>query len=180
MRWYDGADRALEIAGGTAVWYHNGFEPLPIRWVLTRDPFGRLDPRAYFSTRPEDQAASIVAEFVKRWPIEVTFEETRVHLGVEMQRQWSDRAIERETPCLLGLYSIVALLGETLHRTSPIEIRAAAWYPKAEATFSDVLATVRRECRGFLDIRTSRRDPCNVEIPRPQLDRLLNAVCYAH
>jgi len=180
VRWYDGADRDLEIASGTAVWYHNGFEPLPIRWALVRDPAGRLEPRAYFSTRPEDEAATIPAEVVKRWPIEVTFEETRAHLGVETQRQWSDRAIERETPCLLGLYSVVALLGEALHRASPIAIRAAAWYPKAEATFSDVLAAVRRECWGFLDIRTSERDPSCAEIPRPQLDRLLNAVCYAH
>jgi hypothetical protein len=180
VRWYDGADRHLEVVSGTAVWYHNGFEPLPIRWVLVRDPAGRLEPRAYFSTRPEDEAASIPVEIVKRWPIEVTFEEARAHLGVETQRQWSDRAIERETPCLLGLYSVVALLGEALHRASPIAIRTAAWYPKAEATFSDVLASVRRECWGFLDIRTSLRDPTCAEIPRPQLDRLLNSVCYAH
>lgn len=180
VRWYDGADRALEIASGTAVWYHNGFEPLPIRWVLVRDPAGLLEPRAYFSTRPEDEPASIPAEMVKRWPIEVTFEETRAHLGVETQRQWSDTAIERETPCLLGLYSVVALLGEALHRASPIAIRVAAWYAKGEATFSDVLAAVRRECWGFLDIRTSERDPSCAEIPRQQLDRLLNAVCYAH
>jgi hypothetical protein len=180
VRWYDGAERELEVASGTAVWYHNGIEPLPIRWVLTRDPAGRLEPRAYFSTRPEDEAATLPAEFVKRWPIEVTFEESRAHLGVETQRQWSDLAIERETPCLLGLYSLVALIGEVLHRASPIAIRAAAWYPKAEATFSDVLAAVRRESWGILDIRTSERDPCYAEIPRPQLDRLLVAACYAH
>ena len=180
VRWYDGAARDLEVVSGTAVWYRNGFEPLPIRWVPTRDPAGRLEPRAYFSTRPEGQAASIVAEFVERWPIEVTFEGTRAQLGVETQRQWPDLAIERETPCLLGLYSVVALLGDALHRASPMAIRAAAWYTKAEATSSDVLAAVRRECWGLLDIRTSQRDPCYAEIPRPQLDRLLNAVCYAH
>ena len=180
VRWYDGADRELELASGAAVWYHNGMEPLPIRWALVRDPGGRLAPRAYFSTRLEDGPATIPAEVVKRWPIEVTFEEARVHLGVETQRQWSDLAIERETPCLLGLYSVVALLGDALHRASPIAIRTAAWYPKAEATFSDVLTAVRRECWGFLDIRTSERDPTCAEIPRPQLDRLLNAVCYAH
>ena len=60
---------------------------------------------------PEDEAATIPVEVVKRWPIEVTFEESRDHLGVETQRQWSDRAIERETPCLLGLYSVVADAG---------------------------------------------------------------------
>lgn len=180
VRRYDGADRKLEIASGTAVCYHSGFEALPIRWVVVRDPAGRLEPRAYSSMRPEDEAAAIPAEVVKRWPIEVTFEEARAHLGVETQRQWPDLAIERETPCLLGLYSVVALLGEALHRVSPIAIRTAAWYSKAEATFSDVLAAVQRECWGFLDIRTSRRDPTCAEIPRPQLDRLLNAVCYAH
>ena len=145
-----------------------------------RDPGGRLEPRAYFSTRPEDEAAAIPAEVVKRWPIEVTFEESRAHLGVETRRQGSDRAIERETPCLLGLYSAVARMGDNLHRASPIAVRAAAWYPKAEATFSDVLAAVRRECWGSLDIRTSERDPSCAEIPRPLLNRLLNAVCYAH
>ena len=180
MRWYDGTDRVLELAGGTAVWYHNGMEPLPIRWVLTRDPAGQLEPRAYFSTRPEDEAARIAAEFVKRWPIEVTFEEARAHLGMETQRQWSDLAIGRETPCLLGLYSVVTLIGDSTHRSSPISIRAASWYPKSRATFSDVLAAARRECWGFLDIHKSPRDASCAEIPRSQLDRLLNAVCYAH
>jgi DDE superfamily endonuclease len=180
VRWYDGSDRDLEIVSGTALWYHSGMDPLPIRWVLTRDPAGQLEPRAYFSTRPEDEPAAIPAEFVKRWPIEVTFEEARAHLGVETQRQWSDLAIERQTPCLLGLYSLMALIGRALHESSPIAIRTAAWYPKAEASFSDVLAAVRRECWGFLDIRTSPRDPSCAEIPRSHLDRLLNAVCYSH
>jgi hypothetical protein len=180
VRWYDGSERELELASGTAVWYHSGIEPLPIRWVLTRDPAGQLGPRAYFSTRPEDEPAAIPAEFVKRWSIEVTFEEARAHLGVETQRQWSDLAIERQTPCLLGLYSLVALIGRALHESSPIAIRTAAWYPKAEASFSDVLAAVRRECWGFLDIRTSQGDPSCAEIPRSQLDRLINAVCYSH
>jgi hypothetical protein len=121
-----------------------------------------------------------VAEFIKRWPIETTFEESRAHLGIETQRQWSDLAIERETPCLFGLYSLVALLGQTLNQEHPVPIRMAAWYPKAQATFSDVLAAVRRHCWGWLDIRTSVRDPACVEIPRTQFDRLLNAVCYAH
>jgi hypothetical protein len=180
VRWYDGSDRDLEIVSGKALWYHSGMDPLPIRWVLTRDPAGQLEPRAYFSTRPEDQPAAIPAEFVRRWPIEVTFEEARAHLGVETQRPWSDLAIERETPCLFGLYSLVALIGRALQASSPIAIRVAAWYPKAEARFSDVLAAVRRECWGSLEIRTSQGDPSYAEIPRAQLDRLLNAARYSH
>ena len=114
VRWYDGAERPLDVTSGTAVWYHNGMEPLPIRWVLTRDPAGQMEPRCYFSTRPEDEAVRVVSEFVKRWPIEVTFEEARAHLGVETQRQWSDLAIERQTPCLLGLYTLVGHLSRPL------------------------------------------------------------------
>jgi hypothetical protein len=116
LPWYGGSERTLGLATGTAWWYHPGFAPLPIRWVISRDPEGKLEPRAWFSTRPADTAAAIVAEFVRRWPLEVTFEESRAHLGVETQRQWSDLAIARETPCLLGLYSLVAALGSALHR----------------------------------------------------------------
>ena len=156
------------LVAATEVDHPRGVKP--IEWVL------------YTSLPERDiaEAMRVISYYKKRWLVEVTFEETRAYLGVETQRQWSDLAIERETPCLLGLYSVVALLGEALHRRSPIAIRVAAWYPKAEATFSDVLAAVRRECWGFLDIRTSRRDRSYVEIPRSQLDRLLNAVCYAH
>ena len=180
LRWYDGTERVLEVASGSPLWYHPGMEPLPVRWVLTRDPDGELEPRAYFSTRLEDDAASVLAEVIRRWPIEVTFEESRAHLGVETQRQWSDLAIGRATPCLFGLYSLVALLGWILYRGGPIPIRRSAWYREGQATFSDVLAAVRRQCWEWLDIRTSARDPAYLEIPRSQFDRLLNAVCYSH
>lgn len=180
LRWYDGSERSLEVASGTALWYHNGKLPRPIRWVLSRDPKGELEPRGSSSTRPEDDAMAILAEVIQRWPIEVTFEESRAHLGVETQRPWSDRAIERETPCRFGLDSLVALIGRALHQRRPLAIRSAAWYPKAQATFSDVLAAVRRHCRSGLDIRRSDHDPGCVEIPRPQYESLLNAVCYAH
>jgi hypothetical protein len=88
---------------------------LPLRWVLVRAPSGRLDPRAYFSTRPHAQPRAIVQPCIQRWTIETTFEESRAHLGPETQRQWSDGAIERTTPGLCGLYSVVALLANALH-----------------------------------------------------------------
>ena len=81
LPWYDGTERVLEIATGTALWYKTGQQPLPIRWVLSRDPRGVLEPRAYFSTGPEDTPASILARVVQRWPIETTFEEARAAPG---------------------------------------------------------------------------------------------------
>jgi hypothetical protein len=85
--------------------------------------------------------ALMIEEFVKRWAIEVTFREVREHLGVETQRQWSDKAIARETPALFALYSIIILIGLQLGQ---IPVRTAAWYSKQSNTFSDILVEVRR------------------------------------
>lgn len=180
LTWYDGSARRLELATGTALWYHSGATPLAIRWVLTRDPKGVIEPRGYFSTEPTDEAEAIVAEFLKRWPIETTFEESRAQLGVETQRQWSDMAIERETPCLLGLYSVVALLAHALHPDGAVPVRATAWYRKTTATFADCLATVRRHCWDLEDFHDPSGEPGVVRIPRPLFDRLRNEVCYSH
>jgi len=104
-----------------------------------------MEPMAIFSTDVERPVALILAQFVRRWNVEVTFEETRRHLGVETQRQWSDLAIARTTPALFALFSLVCLMAHrlvTLGQALPI--RVTAWYRKSEATFSDVLAMVSR------------------------------------
>jgi hypothetical protein len=82
--------------------------------------------------------------FVLRWNVEVTFEETRRHLGVETRRQWSDLAIARTTPALMGLFSLVCLMALRLVGEGKMPVRQAAWYARKDATFSDVLALVRR------------------------------------
>jgi hypothetical protein len=178
--WYDATRRELDVTSGTAVWYRIGKLPLPMRWMIVRDPTDELKSRAYFSTRQSDTPQEIIGEVIKRWPVETTFEESRAHLGVETQRQWSDRAIERTTPCLLGLYSLVALFGQALHPTGGIPVRTSAWYPKQEATFADVLAAVRHHLWGGFSYSTSGRDPDLLEIPRCELNRLAEAVCYSH
>src|SRR5437016_9296938 len=115
LDWYGQGERPLEICTGTALWYRYGSDPLPIRWVLTRDPSGKHPPKAIFSTDPTQSAEQIVSDFMKRWSLEVTFEEGRAHLGIETQRQWADQAIERSTPLLFGLYSLVTLFARALH-----------------------------------------------------------------
>jgi hypothetical protein len=177
LRWYDGPARALEWVSGTAVWYRSGSPPLPLRWVLTRDPTGQREPRAYFSTDADQPAPTILQEYMKRWPLEVTIEESRAHLGIETQRQWSDPAIERTTPCLFGLFSLVALFARALHPDGRLPVARAAWYDKRAATFSDVLADVRRHLWGTPAFRTSRAAPDLVLVPRADLDRLAYAAC---
>ena len=65
-------------------------------------------------------------------------------MGVETQRQWSDLAIERTTPVLMALKSIVCLLALVVFEKGKLNIQTAAWYQKEHLTFSDVLCAVRQ------------------------------------
>jgi hypothetical protein len=144
LPWYSGKTREVDLLTDTAVWFRNGQPPVPIRWVMLRDPEGKFDPQALVANEPELSAEQIVDYFLRRWQVEVTFAETRAHLGVETQRQWSDLAIQRTTPALFALFSIITLCAHELLGHTPAPIRTAAWYTKTEATFSDILSLVRR------------------------------------
>ncbi len=180
VTWYQGTLRPMEIASATAVWYHTGKPPVPIRWVLIRDSQGRYEPIALLCTNSQYSPAQILEWFVRRWSIEVTFEEARAHLGVETQRQWSDLAILRTTPALLGLFSWVTLLAHHLYQTQAPPTRQAAWYAKPLPTFADALASVRHLL--WFHSPTfcmSPSPPDIVKVPRPLFDRLVNSLCYA-
>jgi len=178
--WYGAGTREIELATGTAVWHHPGLPVVPLRWVLVRDPLGRFDPQALLCTDPTRTAAEVIGYYLRRWQVEVTFEETRRHLGVETQRQWSDRAIARTTPILLGLFSLVTLLATRLVRDGQLPVRTAAWYAKPAPTFSDALAAVRRQWWWTATSScTSTRDHNMIKLPRRIVRRLSEAVCYA-
>ena len=140
--WYGGQWRWLELASGTAVWYHSGKPPVAIRWVLVRDPKGRCEPQAFLSTDLTLEAHQIVTYFIRRWSMETTFQEARQYLGVDGQRQWNDVAVARATPIRLGLYSLVALIVQRQPAWQQA-FRQSAWYKKARPTFVDALAQVR-------------------------------------
>src|ERR671913_1019588 len=138
--WYGAGERTIEITSATAVWRHAGLPVVPIRWVLIRDPEDRFAPQALLCTDPAREAAQIVAWFVRRWCVEVTFQEVRAHLGVETQRQWSDKAVARTTPCLLALFSIVTLMAAQLSQHARTIALSDSWYRKPHPTFTDALA----------------------------------------
>ena len=177
--WYGEGDRAVEIHSGTAVWRHAGMPVVPIRWVLLRDPQRRFDPQALLCTDAAQDPLQVVRWFVQRWQVEVTFREVRDHLGVETQRQWSDKAVARTTPCLLGLFSIVTLLAARLGHRARLRISAAAWYRKRHPTFSDTLAAVRRQIWAEQGLIISRR-PVETAKLRPALrEGIAYALCHA-
>ena len=140
---YSGTKRLVRYISTTCMWGTEGIIPIPIRWVLVVDPLGKMDPLPLMSTDPLLTPEQIIELYIERWGLEVTFEETREHLGVETQRQWSDKAIARSTPVLMGLYSLVCLIAKQLGQQEVLKVEETAWYRKEHATFSDMLRAVR-------------------------------------
>src|SRR5215213_903064 len=177
--WYGTGAREVEIVSDTAVWYHTGRPPVALRWVLIRDPHGEFATQALLCTDHAVAPAQILAWFVCRWQLEATFEEARRHLGGETQRQWSEQAIRRTTPALLGLFSLVTLCAHP-RLVHPAEVtRQAAWYRKPRPTCSDALALVRRQLWTVAVYPTSPARTHMVKVPRALLERLTEALCYA-
>ncbi|MDT4955059.1 MAG: hypothetical protein QOJ02_3197 [Acidobacteriota bacterium] len=178
-RWYGASARRVEIATGTCLWYHAGMPAVPIRWVLVRDPEAEFDAQAFLSTNLEVAPQQMLEWFVRRWTVEVTFEEARAHLGVETQRQWSEKAIARTTPALFALYSVVTLLAAHLIERQELSVRRAAWYAKESATFSDTMAMVRRYLWSHTYFSISGRKADMIKVPRSLVERLTETLCYA-
>ncbi len=176
--WYGAGARTVAIATATAVWYHTGLPPVPLRWVLIRDPQGKFATQALLSTDLAADPAQILAWFVQRWQREVTLEEARRHLGVESQRQWSELAIRRTTPALLGLFSLVTLLAHERMADPSATIRQAAWYHKERPTFADALALVRHELWQHASFQTATCDDEIIKVPRALFVRLTETLCY--
>lgn len=178
LLWYGGTTAVVDWVTGSALWYSTGTTPLPIRWVLVRDPTGERPIRAFFLTEQAQAAHAIIGDFIRRWPLEVTFEEARAHLDVETQRQWSDLAIERSTPALFGLFTLVVLFAHALYPDGRLPRTSAAWYPKKHVSFHDLLALVRRRIWLYSFLQTGALSPAPRLITHAQFEHLLSAVCY--
>jgi DDE superfamily endonuclease len=172
--WYGRERKALWVFSRTALWYTPGWTPVAIRFVLVRDPEGKLPDAAFCCTALQATPEQILQWVVMRWSLEVTFEEARAHLGVETQRQWSDRAIARTTPVLLGLFSLVTLVVLRLSQDGQIPVEQTAWYHKAEPTFSDCITLVRRQIWRARFLVHSAPQTEVVQLPQEAFELLLN------
>jgi hypothetical protein len=177
--WYREPQRTIEVVSATAVWYHTGMPPGPIRWVLIRAPRNKFRPQALLSTDLHLSPAQLVTAFVHRWQVEVTCQEVRTPLGVETQRQWADLAIARTTLTLLGLFSVVTVLAHSLSAHQPVTPRQAAWYAKSTATFAEALALVRSHLWRPSHFSLSQKNSDLLQIPRPLFECLTDTLCYA-
>jgi hypothetical protein len=175
--WYHGKAKRVEVATGLSLWHRTGSEPVALRWVLVRCPLGSFRACAYFASCDMSPEA-LLASYILRWNLEVTFAEVRSQLGFETQRGWADKTIERSTPCLFGIFSLVVLLAQRLH---PVElpIQRAVWYDKEQASFSDALAAVRMHLWTHQNYSDSSPDPQMQPIPISIWNALLRAVCHS-
>jgi hypothetical protein len=172
--WYGGRRKQMRVVTGAGLWHTPHLAPVPIGYLLARDPEGQQRDAAYLGTDERLAADRVLGYVVGRWSVEVTFEEARAHLGVETQRQWSDRAIARTTPVLLGLDSLTTLLAMRWHEEGALEVAESAWYAKATPTFADGLAAAReRIWRGRI-LGGSCGEVQWEQLPEP----LLEAVIY--
>jgi hypothetical protein len=178
-QWYSQSNKVMQIATGTALWYKSNDPLVPLRWVLIKDPTGQAASTALLCTDQEMDVNSIINFFIRRWTVEVTFEESRRHLGVESQRQWSDLAIARTTPVLMGLYSIVALWTQKLQQELKIEAKSSAWYIKKNPTFSDALALVRKQIWEAQKFSTSRSKTDVNNLNEPLIKHLCSMMARA-
>jgi hypothetical protein len=188
LAWYGGVTKDIEHTSGTCLWYVQCNDPVPIHWVLTRYQqtharTGKVQVKAaaFLCSDAEDLtlgANEILGWFVGRWNIEVTFEEMRAHMGLQTQRNWSVRAIERTTPCLFGMFSLVVLMANLLYPTQ-IPVHQSGWYSKDEATFSDVLGAVRTHLWRAMNYIHSPIQTQLCLIPKVIWHRLQQIACYA-
>ncbi len=176
--WYAGQQLTMDVLTGKALWHRDGEAPLPVGWVLLHDPSGKRSPFALFCTDPTVAMLQIITWYVFRWNIEVTFEEARAHLGLCTQRHWSTPAIARTTPCLLGMFSLVVLMAHALH-PDHLPTRQTAWYCKAEPTFVDALAAVRRHLLAQRNSPTPPTPLGSVNSSEELFDTLIEVACYA-
>ena len=181
--WPDGTVRRLEYVSDTAVWYHTGQPPVPLRWLLLRDPAKPQEPQALLSTDPALAPPLLLTWYLRRWSMEVTFQAVRTYLGVETPPtgypQWSDQAILRTTPALLGLFSWVVLTTHVLQQGKPVIPRRSAWYTKQDPTFSDVLAFMRQTLWRRTPLFRRSPLPADSQKPAPRPPpQIMAALCY--
>ncbi len=179
--WYGARERAIEVVSDTAIWYSTGLPAVPLRWVLIRDPREEFETQALLCTDLDADPERIISWFVRRWQMETTFQEVRQRLGFETQRQWSELAVRRTAPALLGLFSLVTLFAHQHMAKGADSARQTAWYSKPHPTFSDALAQVRRQlwAQEQATFRGSPPEVDAVKVPRKFVERLTDVVCYA-
>lgn len=182
LPWYKQKLRDVQMLGGCGGWYRcrgsSRGALVPVRWVYVREMLHQGEAYLY-STDPSLADEAIATGFVRRWPIEVTFEEVRAHLGFHTPRQRCRQSVLRSGPCLLGLFSLVSLIYAQLAREKPVKLQTTCCYAKSDPTFADALAAVRRVIWEQIILPRSGGGKLAAQLPRPLKELLLDHLTAA-
>jgi DDE superfamily endonuclease len=177
VTWYGGGTRRVEAATGTGHWYKGGCGLVPVRWVFVHDATGTHRDEYLFTTDPTRSADAVVSDYCGRWGIETTFQESRSALGLGTTRGRCKNTVLRAAPCLLGLYTVVAILFHALPESK--RGGAVAWPGKATVTFSDALCAVRRWLWDEAVLPQAGDGTALQELPEPIRELLLTTLAPA-
>jgi hypothetical protein len=170
--WYGGGTRRVETITGTGSWFKSGRGLVPIRWVFVHDRDGTHRDEYFYATDVGLDVRRIIETYTGRWDLETTFQEARSCLHLETARGWCRATVLRATPCLFGLYSVVAALYNEL--PTGRRVGAVTWPGKTDVTFSDALTAVRRWVWSDGIFARVRGGPAVAKLPAP-----LREVLYA-
>ena len=129
----------------TALWY-TALPEQPVRIVVVRDPTGRRQDEAFFCTDFTVDEALILEGYARRWTLEVTFHDTKQHLGLADPQSQAAHAVRRTAPLAFLVYAIVLLwYAEHGHPDSSVNWPMRPWYHgKVAPSFGDMLTALRR------------------------------------
>jgi hypothetical protein len=146
--------------------------------VYVQDRTGTHRDDYLYSTDVTLAAQQIIETYTGRWNIETTFQEARAYLGLGTTRGWCRRTVLRAEPCLLGLYTVVAVLYWQLPAALKAEWQVV-WVGKDPMAFSDAITAVRRWLwQEWVFAREDHREAF-AKLPRTLQDILLSALAPA-
>jgi hypothetical protein len=177
VSWYGGGIRRVETVTGAGHWYKSGEGLVPILWVFVRDREGTHRDEYFYSTDAGLSTRQVIEFYTGRWNIETTFQEVRSCLHLGTAGGWCRRTVIRVTPCLFGLYSIVASLYNELPAAR--RVGAIRWLGKTGVTFSDALTAVRRRIWADGVFAQVRGGSAIEKLPPPLRDVLYSALAPA-
>jgi hypothetical protein len=175
--WYGAGTRQVATRTGTGHWFKPGKGLVPIRGAFVRDREGTHRDEYFYTTDVALGVGQLIGYYTGRWNIETTFEEARSGLHLGTACGWCRATVLRVTPCLFGLYPVVAWL----YNEPPARRRVGSieWPGKKGVTFSDALTAVRRGVWSGGVFARVEGGSAVAELPEPLREVLCSALAPA-
>jgi hypothetical protein len=130
-----------------------------LRVVAVEALAGGRGQEVFYSTCRDADPTQVITWYAQRWSIEVSFHDSKQHLGFEEPQASSRRAVERTAPIAMLFYSLIVLwFARAGHRDyQPLKL---PWYEsKTEASFADMIGTLRLQSTRKMFLSLPLRGP---------------------